>query len=122
MKTAHISTIEAIFKAHMPHIPANDQEWVLDTLQGTDVEAALLVDAIPTIKNEDYTLWHVMGNVERDFSKSMVKFLSCKKATLDYMKETGFKIPTYEKMIEDIATQVSSLVIWEKYLTSSSVS
>ena len=71
-----------------------------------------------SIKNEDYTLWHVMGNVERDFSRNMVKFLSWKKAIIDYMKEIGFKIPTYEEIIEDIATEATSFIIWDKYMTN----
>lgn len=70
------------------------------------------------IKNENYTLWYVMGNVERDFSKNMVKFLSWKKAILDYMQETGFKIPTYEEIIENIHAEVNSFAIWNKYTTS----
>lgn len=86
-----------------------DQEGYIETNIGTKNAP---------IKNENYTLWYVIGNVERDFSKNMVKFLSWKKAILDYMQETGFKIPTYEAIIENINEEVNSFAIWNKYTTS----
>ena len=67
-------------------------------------------------KTKEYSLWYVMNNVKKEVETSVIKYLSWKSATLDFMEERGFNVKTYKENIKQMTTQVYSPIIgWAKY-------
>jgi len=63
-----------------------------------------------------HSLWFVMNNVKNQATASAVKFISSKKAILDYMDETGFNVKLYRDMIRIITEEALAPAIgWYKY-------
>lgn len=70
------------------------------------------------IKSRGFSLWYAMNNVKEEATLSAIKFMSCRKAILDFMEETGFNVKLYRDMIRVITEEVLSPVIgWGKYLS-----
>lgn len=64
------------------------------------------------------SLKYVMNNVKGEATRSVIKFLSWKKAIQDYMKETGFNVRTYLDLMDYMTAQINgSIVPWHKYLS-----
>jgi len=69
-------------------------------------------------KTKEFSLWYVMNNVKKEATASVIKFLSWRKALLDYMEETGFNVRTYKDMIKMMTEQINTPIIgWYKYLS-----
>jgi len=67
-------------------------------------------------KTKEYSLWFVMNNVKRETETAIIKFISWRQATLDYMEENNFNVKTYKDMIEALSTSVEAPIIgWDKY-------
>jgi len=70
------------------------------------------------VKSKWYSLWYAMNNVKEEATQSAIKFMSCRRAILDFMEETGFNVKLYKDMIRVITEEVLSPVIgWGKYLS-----
>lgn len=68
-------------------------------------------------KSKQHYLWGVMNNVRRDAIQATVRFLSWRKAILDYMAESRFNLKTYRDIIEGITEDVYRPIIgWTKYM------
>lgn len=67
-------------------------------------------------KSNSYSLMYAMNNVKRDATRAVVKYMSCRKAILDFMEETGFNVRFYKDMIKVTTEEVLRPVIgWGKY-------
>ena len=69
-------------------------------------------------KTKKYSLWEVMNNVRNQAITSATRYISWRKAILDYMEEEGFNIKTYKDMIKQMDETVYKPIIgWTKYQT-----
>jgi len=69
-------------------------------------------------KTKEFSLWYVMNNVKKEATASAIKFISWRKALLDYMDETGFNVRTYKDMIKIMTDQINTPIIgWDKYVS-----
>jgi len=69
-------------------------------------------------KTKEFSLWEVMNNVKKEATNSAIKFISWRKAILDYMEETGFNVKTYKDLIKVMTEQINTPIIgWDKYLS-----
>lgn len=67
-------------------------------------------------KTKEFSLWYVMNEVKNETTTSVIKFLSWRQATIDFMDETGFNVQTYKEMIQAHTERVYSPIIgWQKY-------
>lgn len=65
---------------------------------------------------KEYGLLYVMNNVKAEATNSIIRFLSWRQATLDYIEETGFNVKTYTEIIEGLTNRVYAPIIgWAKY-------
>ena len=69
-------------------------------------------------QTDEYSLLYLMGNVRREADIAIVKFYSWYKATEDFIQESGFKVPTFNRILETYNDLVfSHLIGWTKYVT-----
>ena len=70
-------------------------------------------------KIDELSLKSLMLQVKEETTTSVIKFISWKKAILDYMEEKNFNIETYKDVIELLYEQIEEPIIgWRKYLSS----
>ena len=71
----------------------------------------------PRITNE-FCLKLLLDAVKRETNKSIIKFISWRKAILDYIEEKEFNIKTYKDIIDTLTEDLHTPVIgWVKYLS-----
>jgi hypothetical protein len=67
-------------------------------------------------KTKEQSLWYVMNNVKKEAVDSATKFISFKEAILDYMEEQGFKVKTFNDIINSMTEEIYRPIIgWPKY-------
>ena len=65
---------------------------------------------------KEYSLLYVMNNVKVEATSSVIRFISWRKAILDYMEENSFNVKTYKDIIQGFTDRVYTPVIgWPKY-------
>lgn len=70
------------------------------------------------VKTKKYSLWYVMNNVKKEAINSAIRFLSWRKAILDYMEEEGFTVKVYKDKINLMTEDIYKPIIgWTKYLS-----
>lgn len=85
----------------------------------TDEEGFIEIDInFKKIRPEDPPLLELMNNVKEYCILKATKFISWRKATLDFMKETGFNVKTYKDVLDRYTEEIYSPIIgWNKYLS-----
>lgn len=69
-----------------------------------------------SVKTKEHSLLYVMNNVKSEATASVIRFITWRQATLDYMEETGYNVKTYKDVIQGFTDQVYAPVIgWAKY-------
>lgn len=62
------------------------------------------------------SFWDIINRTKEEAERSIIKYLSWEKATLDYMEENNFKAKTYLQQIELMRAQIETPVLeWNKY-------
>lgn len=105
--------------------PVIDEENFINLLCDFDINTFIDKSGrLTAIKNKSKiakskSLYFVLKSIKEDTDKSLINFISWRKATIDFMEEEGFNISTFKTVIEEITTDIRKpLINWAKYLTS----
>lgn len=72
-------------------------------------------------KIDELSLKSLIDNVKEQTTTSIIKFISWKKAILDYMEEKNFNVETYREVMQVLFEEIGEPVIgWRKYLSNQS--
>lgn len=72
-------------------------------------------------KIDELSLKSLIDNVKEQTTSSVIKFISWKKAILDYMEEKNFNVETYREVMQVLFEEIGEPVIgWRKYLSNES--
>jgi hypothetical protein len=67
-------------------------------------------------KNKKYALRDLMEILKQRAIKEVIKFISWRQATLDYMEENGYNVKAYKDRIYELSDMVFTPIIgWDKY-------
>jgi len=115
---------EVALKIDYPFIQSTiDEENYISLLSKFDINTLINKEGkLTAIKNKDKidksnSLYSLLEEIKTDTNKTLIRFLSWRRATLDFMEEEEFNIKTFKDVIEDITTEINKPVInWPKYV------
>jgi hypothetical protein len=115
---------EVALKTDYPFIQSTiDEENYISLLSKFDINTLINKEGkLTAVKNKDKidksnSLYSLLENIKTDTNKTLIRFLSWRRATLDFMEEEEFNIKTFKDVIEEITTEIRKPVInWPKYV------
>ena len=115
---------EVALKIDYPFIQSTiDEENYISLLSKFDINTLINKEGkLTAIKNKakidkSNSLYSLLEEIKTDTNKTLIRFLSWRRATLDFMEEEEFNIKTFKDVIEDITTEINKPVInWPKYV------
>ena len=115
---------EVALKIDYPFIQSTiDEENYISLLSKFDINTLINKEGkLTAVKNKDKidksnSLYSLLEEIKTDTNKTLIRFLSWRRATLDFMEVEEFNIKTFKDVIEDITTEINKPVInWPKYV------
>ena len=115
---------EVALKIDYPFIQSTiDEENYISLLSKFDINTLINKEGkLTAVKNKDKidksnSLYSSLEEIKTDTNKTLIRFLSWRRATLDFMEVEEFNIKTFKDVIEDITTEINKPVInWPKYV------
>lgn len=115
---------EVALKIDYPFIQSTiDEENYISLLSKFDINTLINKEGkLTAVKNKakidkSNSLYSLLEEIKTDTNKTLIRFLSWRRATLDFMEVEEFNIKTFKDVIEDITTEINKPVInWPKYV------